>query len=77
VDAILKNATHRNGTINAINTISFHPSIVNQRDKEDKVKGDAVSTTSFVVSVILDKLHLGLQRNDECAAGRPISMSAT
>src|SRR5260370_12235615 len=41
------------------------------------VEGDAVSIMSFVVSVIRNKSYFGLQRDDECANGRPISMLVT
>jgi hypothetical protein len=39
--------------------------------------GGAVSTMSFVMSVIRNKYRFELQRSDECTVGRPISMSAT
>jgi hypothetical protein len=64
-------------TVNAIHTTPFHPSIAIYGIR---VNGNVVSTitiTSLVVSVIQNKSCLELQRNDESADGRPISMSAT
>lgn len=71
---IYKIVAFRNGTISEANTAPLHPSIANLRIE---VKGDAVSTMNSGGSVIQNKHHFGLQRNDQCADGRPISMSAT